>query len=231
MTLALGIETTGSQLGLALFDGKRSVALVKNVGPRQSEILLPTLQKLLAQMGRRKQDISLVGVDIGPGSFTGVRVGVSVARVLAQVLRIPLIGVSSLEIMAMTLDKKEVASPTIACIPALAGEIYFAMYSPNGQEWKRPQWADMKQFEKFLSLVEKSKKKTRVVVQSWREDLLSLKNRHAYLYWRSQPVVLNPRVLLVQALQKFKKKNRSFSFEKTGPLYLQPSWAERAKRA
>lgn len=65
-----------------------------------SAFLISTLQEVMSENGIKPQDIDLIGVNIGPGSFTGIRACVTVARVLAQQLNCKAVGVSSLEILA-----------------------------------------------------------------------------------------------------------------------------------
>src|SRR5882672_5335396 len=107
MKTLLSIETTGLHLEVALYgfdQQKRSIQFMGQSGSRkalkQSELLIPSIDQLLRRCKIGKKNISLVAVDVGPGSFTGIRVGVAAARMLAQALEIPLIGVNSLEALA-----------------------------------------------------------------------------------------------------------------------------------
>jgi len=93
---ALARETV---LGLSLDNGDRS-ELHLSVQKSQEAKLLLAVDALLTSAGQEISDISLLAVGIGPGSFTGLRIGISTARALARSLSIPLVGVSTLELIA-----------------------------------------------------------------------------------------------------------------------------------
>lgn len=92
------IDTSSEQGIAALFDGSN---LLKEVtlphGLRHSRLLLPELERLFDDFQLRPQDLSFVAVGIGPGSYTGIRVGVVVAKMIHMTCRIPLVGVCSLK--------------------------------------------------------------------------------------------------------------------------------------
>ena len=69
-----------------------------------SAFLISTLQEIMSENNIKPQDIDLIGVNIGPGSFTGIRACVTVARVMAQQLNCKAVGVSSLEILSKISD-------------------------------------------------------------------------------------------------------------------------------
>ena len=94
----LAIETTGPFGSVALIDKSNNI-----LGHRMSrdhmnhlKDLVPMIDGMLKELGIRKEEITAIACDVGPGSFTGIRIGVSSARALAQVLEIPCISVSSL---------------------------------------------------------------------------------------------------------------------------------------
>jgi tRNA threonylcarbamoyladenosine biosynthesis protein TsaB len=91
-----------------------------------NEILIPLLDRLLARSGAKTQDLSGIGVDIGPGMFTSLRVGTSAAKGLAIAHRIPVVGVSSLWGLART------ALPSLdgvlAVTDARKHQVYAALY-------------------------------------------------------------------------------------------------------
>jgi tRNA threonylcarbamoyladenosine biosynthesis protein TsaB len=97
----LAIETSTSSASVALVEGGRLVLERSHPRPKQSaERLLPMLAELLAEAGWRRSEIERIGVAIGPGSFTGLRVGIACAQGLALGLGVPLVGVTSLRAMA-----------------------------------------------------------------------------------------------------------------------------------
>lgn len=96
--LTLGLNTAGLGCALALVRDQQTLSEVSELMRRGQDARLPGLLKdLLDQAGCALSDLDRIGVVTGPGSFTGVRVGVSFARGLALALKIPCIGVTSLE--------------------------------------------------------------------------------------------------------------------------------------
>jgi tRNA threonylcarbamoyladenosine biosynthesis protein TsaB len=100
----LGIETSTISGSVAILDNDRVLGeLSLNVGPVHSEKLLPIIDWLLNEADIDKKGIEAVSVSIGPGSFTALRIGISTAKALAFSLKIPIVGVSSLEVLAANL--------------------------------------------------------------------------------------------------------------------------------
>lgn len=90
-----------------------------------SAYLMPAVVDLLKSNNLSMQDIDVIGTNIGPGSFTGIRACVTVARVMAQQLNIPLVGVSSLEILSQINNQN---GRTIVVMDARKQQFYFAVY-------------------------------------------------------------------------------------------------------
>lgn len=125
--IILGIETSTKTCSIALTDGKKlrdEISL--HLGLSHSERVIPLLDEILKRNGMAIKDIDGIAVSIGPGSFTGIRVGVSTARGLAQSLNIPLVGIPSLDGLAFGME----TSGELVCpmIDALRREIYTALY-------------------------------------------------------------------------------------------------------
>jgi tRNA threonylcarbamoyladenosine biosynthesis protein TsaB len=96
----LGFDTSGHHCAAALRWGDDTVAYVQeDMAKGQAERLMPLLQELLDQEGFGWADLDAIAVGIGPGNFTGIRIGVSAARGLALGLGIPAIGISSFELL------------------------------------------------------------------------------------------------------------------------------------
>src|SRR5262245_35741211 len=93
---------------------------------RHAEALFSSLKTLLSRVRWPVQSLTGVAVSIGPGSFTGIRIGLAVARALGQSLKIPVVGVSSLKCMAADVQIKEGwRSPRI---DALRGQVFAGLY-------------------------------------------------------------------------------------------------------
>ncbi|MEI6896673.1 MAG: tRNA (adenosine(37)-N6)-threonylcarbamoyltransferase complex dimerization subunit type 1 TsaB [Psychromonas sp.] len=90
--------------------------------------ILPTVESVLAQAELAITDIDVVAYGRGPGSFTGVRIGISIAQGLAFAIEKPMVGVSTLQAMAQQAYKTEQVSDVYAAIDARMGEVYYAHY-------------------------------------------------------------------------------------------------------
>lgn len=111
--------------------------IIKNTPQRyHSALLIPIIAELLREEKITMQDIDAVGVNVGPGSFTGIRASATVARVIAQNLDIPVIGVSSLEVYSLlnNTDKN-----SLCLLDARKGKAYMGVYTSNGDVIKEPE--------------------------------------------------------------------------------------------
>src|SRR3712207_4499165 len=125
--MELAIDTAGDVAGLALTELGRLVAEYTWLAQRQhSRDLLPAINALLARAGQTKQDLTAIFVSTGPGSYAGLRVGLSVAKGLAYALDIPIVGVGRLEVDAY----QHAAFPGPVCAVHQAGkrELAWAVY-------------------------------------------------------------------------------------------------------
>lgn len=123
----LGIDTSSSSLSIAVMDDdllKGEFTL--NHKLTHSEQLMPLLENLLSHLDMKMSDIDLIGVSIGPGSFTGIRIGVATANAMAMALGIPVVGISSLEAMAYT--PGEVKDVIISTFNAQRDRVYYNAY-------------------------------------------------------------------------------------------------------
>jgi len=127
----LGIETSTSQTSVALLESGQLVLARAHLRPKQSaERLLPLIAELLAEAGWPRASLDRIGVSVGPGSFTGLRVGMACAQGLSLGLGIPLLGVTSLQAMARAVPE---AIPGLRCaiLDARRGEVFAAAHQPG----------------------------------------------------------------------------------------------------
>src|SRR5918911_2841448 len=131
--LLLCLDTATPQVGVAIGSDDQVIGRVQLARPQHhAEHLAPAIAYLLDQLDLSLDQLSAIGVGIGPGLFTGLRVGVTTAKVMAQALRIPLIAVPSLDLLAF-----EVRYADRLVVPALdakRGEVFYATYrqGPGG---------------------------------------------------------------------------------------------------
>lgn len=129
MNRILAIETATEALSLAVRDGDRVWKRHEIAARKQAEWILPWTDALLHDAGLNRRDLQGIAVSVGPGAFTGVRLGLSVAQGMALALEVPLIGVSTLAALAMGAVRTASAQNILAVIDARMGEVYAARFA------------------------------------------------------------------------------------------------------
>jgi tRNA threonylcarbamoyl adenosine modification protein YeaZ len=144
--LVLGFDTATPAVSVALHDGERirAEALAPPGSPgepngarRHGELLAPMIAKVLAGAGVSRAELSAVAVGVGPGPYTGLRVGVVTARVLGSVLGIPVHGVCSLDLIAAEAAAAR-GREFIVATDARRKEVYWARYDAAGRRLEGP---------------------------------------------------------------------------------------------
>jgi tRNA threonylcarbamoyladenosine biosynthesis protein TsaB len=141
----LAIESATDMVGAALVHPPFGPAERMHLGGRvHAELLVPSIEEVCAVSGCTVADIDVVSVDVGPGLFTGLRVGVATAKALAQALGIGVLAVGSLDILAAAaLDRigSSAAGWVVAVVDARRGEVFAAAYrgaadpATSGDPW------------------------------------------------------------------------------------------------
>ncbi|RUO64971.1 tRNA threonylcarbamoyladenosine biosynthesis protein TsaB [Pseudidiomarina planktonica] len=128
MTNLLAIDTATENCSVALQVGSKIYSRATESPREHSQRLLGFVDEVIAEAGIKLHDIQGIVVGNGPGSFTGVRIGVSVAQGLAFSLQCPVVGVNSLAALAHQAIRKLSVERVVAAIDARMGEIYLAAY-------------------------------------------------------------------------------------------------------
>ncbi|MBI3292279.1 MAG: tRNA (adenosine(37)-N6)-threonylcarbamoyltransferase complex dimerization subunit type 1 TsaB [Elusimicrobia bacterium] len=251
----VAFETSTPCLGIALwadYQGGTEETIVAdltiNHGLRHAETLLPNLRWLLQQVGWSLKDIQGVAASVGPGSFTGIRLGVAAARALGQGLGCPLVGVSTLEALAteaveLCEDCRFSAPLVVPLIPTLRDQVFTAVYTPLTyppvkrltplQAMNVSRWLDQLTHLRLRHPHAASRDRRwifvgagaalhRATIQQWKAKEKS----------RSQVTILSetargPRVATVARLgAKALASGKGQRFDQLLPVYLRPSLAE-----
>ena len=137
--LILGVETATQQVGCAIGGHEGVLASFHAArGRRHAETLVPAIDFVRQQARIDLDEVSAVAVDLGPGLFTGLRVGIATAKAIAHALRVPMVGVPSLDLLAFPVrfSTRLVA----AVVDARRGEVFWAFYRqvPGGVQRVTP---------------------------------------------------------------------------------------------
>ena len=130
--LILGMDTATRRVGVVLASEQGLLGRTElggpfaDAAPRHAEVLAPAIATLCEQVGVELDHLSAIAVGIGPGMFTGLRVGVTTAKVLALALRIPVIPIPSLDLLAYPLRHSRTL--VVPAIDARRHEVYYAIY-------------------------------------------------------------------------------------------------------
>lgn len=138
--MLLAFDTATPFVTVALHDGDDVVAELRSErSMKHGEQLAPLVEQALAEAGLVRQDLTAIAVGVGPGPFTGLRVGLVTARTLALVLEIPVYGVCSLDVLAVeAVDTGTVYADFLVATDARRKEVYLASYDLDGARLEGP---------------------------------------------------------------------------------------------
>lgn len=130
VSIALAFDCAVSGLGVAVVRDGESLAVLREDGRDQAARLLPAIETALGQAGIGRRELSLIAVTIGPGSFTGVRVGLAAARGLAVGLAVPLAGIPTTSVLLAQATPQERLA--IAAVDSRLGDWFCAIEGEPG---------------------------------------------------------------------------------------------------
>ncbi|WP_312468759.1 MULTISPECIES: tRNA (adenosine(37)-N6)-threonylcarbamoyltransferase complex dimerization subunit type 1 TsaB [Brucella] len=123
----LALDTASSWCAAAVYDSGTDTVLAEiseNIGKGHAEVLMDYIEQAMTQSGIAMAKLDRVAVNVGPGSFTGVRIGVSAARGFALALDRPALGVSAFDALASEIAVSHPGHPVLVLLEAHRGEIY-----------------------------------------------------------------------------------------------------------
>lgn len=132
--MILAIDTATRQIGIGLYDGSQVQAeMIWRSNNYHTVELAPAIYSMFARVNVSTQNLSAVGVSIGPGSFTGLRIGLALAKGMAYPYAIPIIGIGSLDILAAAQPQR--SEPMAAVLQAGRGRLAVGWYSSQDGAW------------------------------------------------------------------------------------------------
>ncbi|WHO73162.1 tRNA (adenosine(37)-N6)-threonylcarbamoyltransferase complex dimerization subunit type 1 TsaB [Rhizobium sp. BT03] len=150
--IVLALDTAGVDCAAAVYDSGRNTMLGEAsdmIGKGHAEHLIGIVDRALDQADMTLSDIDRIAVTVGPGSFTGIRVGVAAARGFALSLNVPAVGVTTLEVMASAQREKTPHRAVLAAMDAKRDEIYLQSFSSDGSPLDAPRALSVAQAQAF----------------------------------------------------------------------------------
>ena len=219
----LSIETAGNICGVALTEDDR---LIKEVllddGNTHSVKLMPLIDKLLSETNTKISDIELFACDIGPGSFTGIRIGVSTVKAFMDVTNKKAVGITSLETLAYNIDTEEIVC---SLIDAKNENVYYGFFKKENKTYKS---TDKLGFDNINNVIEIAKQKNKKIIfigngSTIYKDMIESKMNNAVVILDEESNKLNARNIAFAAL---KKQDEAVDSNNLSPVYLRKSNAE-----
>lgn len=132
--MLLAFDTSSPTVTVAVHDGTDVVVQLTSAETlRHGEQLTPLVDEALRRVGITPRDLTAIAVGVGPGPFTGLRVGLVSARIMAYALQIPVYGACSLDVLAVeAVDTDAVSGPFVVASDARRREVYLATYDDAG---------------------------------------------------------------------------------------------------
>ncbi len=151
--MLLAVDTSTTQVGLALYDGAQVIGeYAWRSSQRHTVELAPAISELLTRSGLTMDDIRALGVALGPGSFTSLRVGLALVKGLALSKHIPLIGIPTLDILAAAQPASKL--PLAVAIQAGRSRFAFGWYKNSKKGWQAKGQARVVKVEELLKEIE-----------------------------------------------------------------------------
>lgn len=224
----LAIETSSPRLSLAV--GTENGVLRHTQGPlrwRHAEALFAGCEKLLRALKWKPSELTGVAVSVGPGSFTGIRIGMAAARALGQTIKIPVVGISALETIAAGIEPRDGAIAPI--INAFGNGVFSAIYQGS----KRRLTCIVKEghfsWEEWSGVLKDQAKRRPLwlagdALRAFEKEIKALRGRRIHLLPEKN---WYPRadVLLRLAAPRLKKAGAS-SYRSVAPVYLRKAAAQ-----
>lgn len=222
--IILGLETSGLSASVCLYDSsKRNIIGEYTIKTEkmQSQVIMPMLENMMEMCGKSIDHVDKIAVSKGPGSYTGIRIGISAAKAMSFAKGIPLCGISSLEVLAI--GSKENNKIVCPMIYARKNYNYAGFYFVNKNEARPVESDALLSDEEFQKIC--YKRKCDVFVQS---DKIIYKNLNLISSKTFAGEVKKEYPLLNAGnLCRAAVYHEAEDAEKVNPLYLQKTEAER----
>ena len=218
---ALAIDCACSRLTVAAKNEDKTCTAIYDIGMRQSEILVPSLDYVLEKCGLQKSELDYTTLTIGPGSFTGLRLGISALKAIECAFGTPVYGISSLETYAFPYT--QFGLPVLACIDANKDRFFAGLYKDG-----HPVLADGDY--DIPTLAENLKSESKIILAGFEKDTNKLKELLGSALPDTELIKLPVTSVTTESLfslaEKMLNKGTPSLQDYDGPIYLRASEAE-----
>lgn len=221
----LGIDTSSRFLSLGAYDGAKLYEYNMDLGTRHSSLLIPVIKRVLDALGWGAGDIDYFACGLGPGSFTGLRVGVASIKGMSWPLSKPVIGISSLDILAC--NAKVADNPIAVIVDAKRALTYCGIYKRKGGLIKRVSPYLLLGEKELFARIKDNSMILGDALNVHKEKILSGIKGAVILetdYWYPKG-----RCIIELALERIKEKKLNSSFN-IKPIYLYPKECQIRKK-
>ncbi len=215
----VAIDTATRYAGLALFDGEEIWSEAYWRSNRNHSVeLMPQLVRMLDRQGLSASDLSAVAVALGPGSFSGLRTGLSVAKGLCAARRIPILGVPTLDVLAF--QHAEQRRPIWAVIQAGRSRLCAARYERRRGKWRQHSDIHLTTLDGLVRLIEG---RCLICGELTRRDQTHIAQRteHDVTFAIPSQSVRRPACLAELAWRRF-ERGESDDVATLSPIYVHP---------
>jgi tRNA threonylcarbamoyladenosine biosynthesis protein TsaB len=214
--MLLAVDTSTAQMGLAVYDGSRVLAeMMWTSGQHHTIELAPALEGLLNRSGVTMDMVSALGVAVGPGSFTSLRVGLALMKGLALARHLPLVGIHTLDIIATAQPVSK--HPLVAVIQAGRGRIAFGWYKCLKNGWRAKDPARSGTTDKLADEIESP---THVAGELTAEDRQRLARKRVNVLLASPAQCIRRPAILAELAWARWKKGEEDEVASLAPIYL-----------
>lgn len=221
----LGIDTSTMAANVAVLqDDKLICEYTINTKKTHSQKLMPMIENMLKLSDIEVKDIDAIGICVGPGSFTGLRIGMATAKAMAHVNNIPLIGVNSLEILGANMNfcNKKICS----ILDAQRNQVYTCKYIIEENKSRALEEISIKPIDDLLEELNATNEEWVIVgeaVYKYKEKIENISNITI-----SSPVnnITKASSLCIVARNKFEQNVEIYNCYNINPMYIRKSQAE-----
>jgi tRNA threonylcarbamoyladenosine biosynthesis protein TsaB len=224
----LAFDTALSGCSVCLYNIAKCESQVDviNVSRGQAEVLVPAIDKLIINSSINYEDISLIATTVGPGAFTGLRIGIACAKALGLSLQVPVIGLTTLEVLAFQYleDRKLTSEQQLGVIlETKRKDFYFQTFNGNGDELSEPM------AQNISYILDVLKNKSTILIGDGLERLTNdnIEINHEFDLSYSH---IKPDALARSAIKKMESLDINY-LPKVRPLYLRDADVSKPKKA